>query len=197
MDLFVNAKAYWEGVNETDWDLDRGKMIFLERKIQVSIIFLEWGNLNDFGLNYIVSGFIWDGLLLNAKISDLNDFSRSSHSKIFIVTDFTIIHGLHAGLIKTTSGLNLHFVDRMHDRNQKDVREIVGDLVLVGITRFKYWGFVCTWSCFWNSLVVVNFLDFLFKFSELSLLTNCSLKSSLLNLSLKRGIYTTKQARLL
>ena len=162
MDLFVNAKVYWEGVNELHWDLDRGKMVFLERKIQVSIIFQEWGNLNDFGLNYIVSDFIWDGdgLLLNAKISDLNDFSRSGRSKIFIVTDFTIIHGLHAGLIKTTSGLNLHFVDRMHDRNQKDVREIVGYLLLVEITQFKYWGFVCIWSCFWNSSVVVNFRIF-------------------------------------
>jgi hypothetical protein len=173
MDLFVNAKVYWEGGNQTDWDLDREKMIFLERKIQGSIIFQEWGNLNDFGLNYIVSGFIWDFLLLKAKINDLNGVSRSSRSQIFIVTDFTIIHGLHVGPIKTTSVLNLHFADQRHDRNQKDVREIVGDLVLVGITRFKYWGFVCTWSCFWNSLVVVNFCEFLFKFIELLLLTNC------------------------
>ncbi len=77
-------------------------------------------------------------MLLNVKINDLNGISRSSLSKIFIVMNFTIIHGLHVGLTKTTSVLNLNFVDRRHDGNQKDVREIVGDWVVVGITGFKY-----------------------------------------------------------
>ncbi len=77
-------------------------------------------------------------MLLNAKISDLNGVIHSSRPKIFIVMNFSIIHGLHVGLTKRTSVLNLNFVDQRHDGNQKDVREIVGDWVLVGITGFKY-----------------------------------------------------------